>query len=184
METEAERREAFLNDLSGCESTLRGLIAGALSRVDDRADAFQEVVLVLWRTYSRYDRSRPFLPWAMGVAMRRLKEEYRSIRKRPGLLPDAELDELASALVATAAEPRQEAEALAGCLRRLPERSAQLVRRRYFEETSIGQLAAETGQTAASVYQQLSRLRRQLALCIRQRMSIPIRPVNSHEYRS
>lgn len=184
METEAERREAFLNDLSGCESTLRGLIAGALSRLDDRADVFQEVVVLLWRTYARYDRARPFLPWAVGVATRRLQEEYRRMRKRPGLLPDAELEELAAALVATAAEPRAETEALVECLGKLPERSAQLVRRRYFEEASIGQLAGETGQTAASVYQQLSRLRRQLALCIRRRMSPQPSPTQCDEYRS
>lgn len=184
METEAERREAFLNDLSGCESTLRGLIAGALSRLDDRADVFQEVVVLLWRTYARYDRARPFLPWAVGVATRRLQEEYRRMRKRPGLLPDAELEELAAALVATAVEPRAETEALVECLGKLPERSAQLVRRRYFEEASIGQLAGETGQTAASVYQQLSRLRRQLALCIRRRMSPQHSPTQCDEHRS
>jgi DNA-directed RNA polymerase specialized sigma24 family protein len=45
------------------------------------------------------------------------------------------------------------------------------VRRRYFEEASVEELAGEIGQTAAAVYQQLSRLRRQLAECIRRRMS-------------
>jgi RNA polymerase sigma-70 factor (ECF subfamily) len=170
METEVERREAFLDDLSGCESTLRGLIAGAVAGREERADVFQEVVVVLWRTYERYDRGRPFLPWAVGVATRRLKEEYRRMRRRPGLLPDGELEELAAALVATAEVPRREAEALAECLGRLPEGSARLVRRRYFEEASVEELAGEIGQTAAAVYQQLSRLRRQLAECIRRRM--------------
>ena len=97
METEVERREAFLDDLSGCESTLRGLIAGAVAGREERADVFQEVVVVLWRRYERYDRGRPFLPWAVGVATRRLKEEYRKMRRRPGLLPDGELEELAAA---------------------------------------------------------------------------------------
>ncbi len=170
METEVERREAFLDDLSGCESTLRGLIAGAVAGREERADVFQEVVVV-WRRYERYDRGRPFLPWAVGVATRRLKEEYRKMRRRPGLLPDGELEELAAALVATAEVPRREGEALAECLGRLPEGSARLVRRRYFEEVSVEELAAESGQTAAAVYQQLSRLRRQLAECIRRRMS-------------
>ncbi len=61
-------RDTFLTHLTGCESTLRAFIASALGRAEERADFFQEVVVLLWRTYDRYDPARPFLPWAMGVA--------------------------------------------------------------------------------------------------------------------
>lgn len=172
MSTDHTRRENFLHHLSGCESTLRAFIAGALAAAHERADFFQEVVLILWRRYDDYDAARPFLPWAMGVAARRMKEEYRRVARRPGLLPAEQLDRLAGAL--TAAEERyssaDEEAALTECIATLPEASARLVQRRYYEGTNIEALGAETGQSAAAIYQTLSRLRRALADCIRRRL--------------
>jgi len=166
------RRDNFLNHLSGCESTLRAFIAGALALPHERADLFQEVVLILWRRYEDYDAARPFLPWAMGVAVRRLREEYRRVQRRPGLLPAEQLEHLANEL--TSAEERHptaaEEAALAECLAALPESSARLVQRRYYEHAGIETISAETGQSAAALYQTLSRLRRALADCIRRRL--------------
>jgi RNA polymerase sigma-70 factor (ECF subfamily) len=172
MPSDHARREIFLDHLSGCESTLRAFIAGALAAAHERADFFQEVVLILWRRFDDYDAARPFLPWAMGVAVRRMKEEYRRVQRRPGLLPAEQLERLANAL--TAAEERhssaEEETALAACLAALPESSARLVQRRYYERAGIETLSAETGQSTAAIYQTLSRLRRALADCIRRRL--------------
>ena len=168
------RREFFLQHLGGCESTLRAFIAGALAAPHERADFFQEVVLILWRRFDDYDASRPFLPWVMGVAVRRLKEEYRRVQRRPGLLPAEHLERLANALTVSESSCSTAAEeaALAACLAALPESSSRLVRRRYYERQGIEMLSAETGQSPAALYQTLSRLRRTLADCIRRRLRL------------
>ncbi|MES2707711.1 MAG: sigma-70 family RNA polymerase sigma factor [Verrucomicrobiota bacterium] len=180
MISEPDRRDVFLTLLSGCESRLRAFLTGALAAADERADLFQDVVLILWRNFEKYDRSRPFGPWAMGVAVRRMKEEYRRRNRRPGLLAEDHLERLANALeagapaaasTAEAAEPEGEA-ALAECLAGLPEQSARLMRRRYFDQASMELLCAEFHQSAAAVYQNLSRLRRKLADCIRGRLRL------------
>ena len=172
MPSEHARRESFLTHLSGCESTLRAFIAGALAAAQERADFFQEVVLILWRRYDDFDAARPFLPWVMGVAVRRMKEEYRRVQRRPGLLPAEHLERLANELAAAEARhsSAEEEAALAACLAALPESSARLVQRRYYERAGIATLSAETGQSAAALYQNLSRLRRALADCIRARL--------------
>jgi RNA polymerase sigma-70 factor (ECF subfamily) len=172
MPPDHARRESFLTHLSACESTLRAFISGALAVAHERADFFQEVVLILWRRFDYFDAARPFLPWAMGVAVRRMKEEYRRVARRPGLLPAEQLERLANEL--TAAEERHsradEEAALAECLAALPEASARLVQRRYYDHAGIESLSADTGQSAAAIYQTLSRLRRALADCIRRRL--------------
>lgn len=179
MISEPDRRDAFLTLLGGCEGRLRAFLAGAVAAADERADLFQDVVLILWRRFEKYDRARPFGPWAMGVAVRRMREEYRRKLRRPGLLAEDHLERLAQALEAGASGPLEhadhaelEAAALAECLAGLPSSSAALVRRRYFEEAEIGLLCAEFGQSAAALYQNLSRLRRKLADCVRQRLSL------------
>lgn len=164
------RHDSFLTHLSGSESRLRAFIAGALAAADERADFFQEVVLILWRNFDRYDAARPFTPWAIGVAVRRMKEEYRRVQRRPGLLAAEQLERLANTLTASDSTAAEEEEALAECLAALPENAARLVHRRYYDHVSIDALVAETGQSAAALYQALSRLRRRLAHCIRLRL--------------
>ena len=164
------RHDAFLTLLSGSERTLRAFIAGALAAADERSDFFQEVVLILWRNFDRYDVARPFTPWAIGVAMRRMKEEYRRMQRRPGLLAAEQLERLANTLTATDSTANDDEEALAECLAALPENAARLIQRRYYESATIEALETETGQTAAALYQTLSRLRRRLADCIRLRL--------------
>ena len=171
MKSDDDRREQFLTHLSGCELPLRAFICGALAAVSEREDLFQEVVYTLWRTYDRYDGARPFLPWAMGVAVRRTKEEYRRSSRRPGLAAAEQLDRLANELASAPQSPTDEEEALAECLAGLPDHAARLVHRRYYEQAGIESLAEEMRQSPAAIYQTLSRLRRQLGQCIRQRLS-------------
>ncbi len=184
MNGEHARRELFLNHLAGCEASLRAFLAGALAIREDRADLFQEIVLILWRNFDRYDASRPFHPWALGVAVRRMKEEYRRRQRRPECLAPDNLERLASVLERQAAPAamRDEEAALAECLNTLPLQAAQLVRWRYYEGTGIRDLEMATGQSTAALYQTLSRIRRRLAECIRQRLSLSKKqPVPANE---
>jgi RNA polymerase sigma-70 factor, ECF subfamily len=171
MISEPDRRDALLTHLASCEHRLRAFITGALAAADDRADFFQDVVLILWRNFDKYDATRPFLPWALGIAVRRLKEEYRRARRRPGLLEMDHLERLAHALESSAPEEGEgtEERALNECLAGLPPHSAKLIRGRYFEQRSVASLCRESGLTSTALYQTLSRLRRRLAACIRER---------------
>ena len=173
--TDQLQRERFLRDLTACETALRAFVAGALPSAEERADFFQEVVLILWRSYSRYDPQRPFAAWAMGVAVLRMKSEYRRRARRPGLLSPAALELLADNLTARALPAARdgEADALEECLRSLPLHAAQLMRRRYEDDASIETMSTESGQTVASIYKSLSRIRLALGDCIRKRLSPP-----------
>jgi len=172
MPTDNSLRERFLRHYLQCESALRGFIASVLARPADREDVLQEVALRLWQLYDRYDNERPFTPWALGFAARCLKEETRKSSRRPLLLEQAIVEQMASAFGQLAEdEAGSDAEAaLTECLATLPDASAALIRERYFSRRSVDELAAGSGQTAMAVYQTLCRLRRRLADCIRQRL--------------
>ena len=184
MPTDISLRERFLRHYLECESALRGFIASVLVRPADREDVLQEVALRLWQLFDRYDAARPFTPWAMGVAARCLKEETRKSSRRPLLLEQAAVEQMASAFEQLATDEDGDAEAaLAECLAALPDASAALIRERYFSHRSVDELAAGSGQTAMAVYQMLCRIRRRLAECIRQRLRSEPSPPLSHATR-
>ena len=179
-------RDHFLQHFLQAESALRGFIATVLVRPSDRDDVLQEVALRLWQLYDRYDAARPFTPWALGVTARCLKEEARKAARRPLLLEQSAVEQMAAAFEQLAGEESGgDAEAaLAECLAALPDTSAALIRARYFARRSVEALAAGSGQSVMAVYQNLCRLRRRLADCIRQRLaSEPTTPLR-HATRS
>ncbi len=61
-------------------------------------------------------------------------------------------------------------EALRACLRTLPEKSSRLLRLRYFEGKSCGEVAKNFGTELNAVYKRLSRVHQGLKKCIELRL--------------
>lgn len=61
-------------------------------------------------------------------------------------------------------------DALRACLKTLPERSSLLLRWRYFEGNSCGEVATKLGTGLNAVYKRLSRLHQGLKECIELRL--------------
>jgi RNA polymerase sigma-70 factor (ECF subfamily) len=174
------QKDRFLQHFTGSESALRGFIASAIFTPSDRDDILQEVALRLWQLYDRYDPSRPFTPWALGVASRRIKEECRKASRRPLLLEEAHLERMVSAFSElTAREEYCPETALTECLATLPAAAAELIQERYFKGHSVEALSQAKGQSTAAIYQTLCRLRRRLAACIRARLAPDYSPSSS-----
>ena len=177
MSVSPASKDQFLHHFIGSESALRGFIASVIFTASDRDDILQEVALRLWQLYDRYDHSRPFTPWALGVASRRMKEECRKASRRPLLLEEDQLERMTSAFTdLTLLEESSAEAALTECIGTLPADAAELIQERYFKGRSIEALSHAKGQSVAAVYQTLCRLRRRLAACIRTRLASDYQP--------
>ena len=72
--------------------------------------------------------------------------------------------------VEQAEQHEQRVSALRECLQKLPERSRRLVQQRYFEQLSLGVIAADEETNANNVSQILFRLRSALSDCIQKQL--------------
>lgn len=124
----------------------------------DRQDLAQEVLAQLWRSFDRYDRSRPFSTWvyriALNVAISHARARWRA--------EDASEPIDAEAHPAPAAEPVDERLAL---LRRFvgelePMSRALMVL--YLDERSGREMAEILGITETNVTTRLARIRQRL----------------------
>ncbi|MEO5768595.1 MAG: sigma-70 family RNA polymerase sigma factor [Polyangia bacterium] len=167
----SDRHEHFLALFLPCQGDLRAFMRSILW---DRArceDVFQEVALVLWRQFDRYDATRsPFGAWARGVAANvAIKHLQRDRRAPMALSPEAieaiqeTFDDLEGA-GDTATE-----EALRECMRRLPARSQALVQLRYRHALNLSDIAARVKSTPDAVQKALTRVRLALQACIERR---------------
>jgi len=134
-------------------------------------DIFQNVVLKALTKEVSFEAEGAVLSWAFITARREGIDWLRRHRKElTGL--DPEVLELLQHEWLSEAAHRGEArmEALRACLKTLPEKSSRLLRLRYFEGNSCGEVATKLGAGLNAVYKRLSRLHRGLKECIELRL--------------
>ncbi len=170
MESPESLHRSFLRQFLPNEGLLRAYLRAAVRDHNDVEDLLQEVTAVLWEKYGSFDRSRPFRPWALGVArLQILKWKQRGARSREILSDDvlALLEHTAAAEAESVEERRLH---LRDCVAGLPAHVKDVVRLRYLEELPIAELAARVRKSVAAVEMILVRVRRALRECVDRRL--------------
>ena len=138
----------------------------------------QEVFVQLFRCIAGYRGDSSLRTWILGVTRNQirlhLRNETRRIR-RSATVMSPELLESEQAI--TDHDPfrhddaRHELTALQQCLKKLGERTRQVVEDFYFNKRSAESIAADRQQTPAAVRMLLMRVRKRLGECIRSQVS-------------
>ncbi len=136
-------------------------------------DVVQETNLVLWRKAADYDPDRPFLPWALTIALYQVKAARRDSGRDRHVFDDALLDSLASEAHDSAAGGAELEAALARCLAELSEKQRRLILARYSPGASVQGLAAERRQSPTALSLALMRIRKALETCIERKLATP-----------
>jgi RNA polymerase sigma-70 factor (ECF subfamily) len=158
--------EAFLLRLTDAQCDLHAYLTYLVGNREEAKDVLQETNIVLWREASRYDEGRPFLPWAKTVAYYQALTHIEK-RARDRLVFDEDL----LLLLATADERHHDGmearlRLLDVCFNKLTRLQQSLIRFRYFHNWPVRRLAEKYAFSANSVSMLLTRIRRQLALCV------------------
>src|SRR5438105_229268 len=163
MATILQSTDDRIAQLMGESAFLYGFIAGRVG--GDRAlaeDLTQETLLAALA--GSYDAARgPFRGWLLGIALRKIVDGQR--RKRIDHRHQAAVAHELGVRITRELLPqewleRQEIRSLVNeALARLPEETALLLVRKYFDGASVVDLAAERGQSEKATESQLTRAR-------------------------
>ncbi len=164
--------ELFVQLFAANERHLRAFVRSMGLGWSDVDDVVQTISLVMWRKWNEFDPDTDFLRWARVIA----RFEVLKARRRLGRDRHVFRDDLME-LLAEAAEEGDELrpsdryrEALSICLDALPRRSRDLIGAAYSGEQSIREVAASVGKSATAFYKTLDRIRKNLQVCIEERM--------------
>jgi RNA polymerase sigma-70 factor (ECF subfamily) len=165
--------DRFLPLFLEAQPDLRAFIGAMVRDPVAREDVFQEVSMVLWKSFGKFDPTRSFGAWARGVAARKIMEDRRLRARLPESISPEVLEAVAAGFEPDETSQKWQARerALKECIEQLPPRSGDLVAQRYAKGTEIDELAESTGMSIDAIYQALSRLRRQLRDCVQRRMA-------------
>lgn len=170
-------KEAFSNIVRCYEQSVRGFLSRYSRRSEVIDDLAQEVFITAYKDLHRFDGQAPLGAWLLGIAKNRalhyLRGESRR-KKREGHSLDAALNDQRIATMETQSvdEAKSESVALSECLEDLPAHSYDLIQAYYYNKSTAEQLAKDEGQKSSTIRMRLVRVRRRLADCIRQRLSV------------
>jgi RNA polymerase sigma-70 factor (ECF subfamily) len=149
------------------------LLAYLLASTRNQAKAeeiLQEVAGVLWETFAKYDQSRPFRAWALGVARLQVLKARQEIARSREVLGDEALTLLADTAARCAEEVDERGVHLKDCLANLSQPVRDLVQLRFLDGLPIAAIADRLGRTVAAIEMGLVRVRRMLRACVERRM--------------
>jgi RNA polymerase sigma-70 factor, ECF subfamily len=130
-------------------------------------DVLQQVAVLLVREFDKYDASRPFLPWALGIARNMvLKSRREAARHSRQFLNEALVHQIEQAFQDSSDTWASVRKALRHCLRKQPQKVLELLRWRYAFDMKPAAVARELGITPGATRVMLHRARIVLRQCI------------------
>lgn len=165
--------DQFLPLFLEAQPDLRAFIGAMIRDPAAREDIFQEVSMILWNSFAKFDRARSFGAWARGIAARKILESHRLRARLPESVPPEVIEAVAEGFDSDFSSSvwQKRETALNKCIDQLPERSGALITDRYTKGRSIEEIADDSGLTVDAIYQALSRLRKQLRDCVDRRLT-------------
>ncbi|MFO0914882.1 MAG: sigma-70 family RNA polymerase sigma factor [Pirellulales bacterium] len=148
------------------QPVVSAFVTSAVRDFSARDDILQDIAVAVIESFDRYDPSRPFNHWALGIARNQVGLYLRRLRRDRLVFDDETMNCLAEAFVSIADEPSRTLDQLQYCLRELDGRARELCRLRYEQDLKPAAIAELLGMTANSVAKALQRVRDQLRACM------------------
>lgn len=168
-----DRTEAFLRLLTEHERRLALYVTGLVACPQDAQDVMQEGKIIMWRQFHQFELGTNFPAWARKILFYQiLAHRRRSKRHHSEFLSDLLLERLSEESESALREQRWEhrEKALQSCVRQLSSEHREILEMRYRDEASIEGISRRTDRTEGAVYRLLSRLRKNLYLCVEKQM--------------
>lgn len=144
--------DAYRRLLEEITPLLRFLSARRHRDPSDAEDAVQDILLTIHAVRQTYDPARPFRPWLVTIAKRRLVDRLRRLgrvrSRESALTTEHETFSAGRANIEMEISNRRELDA---AFQRLPARQRQAVRLLKLEELSLKEAAAKTGMSIAAL---------------------------------
>lgn len=146
-----------------------GFILSMVRNYQDRDDILQETAVAVLNSFGKYERSKPFTGWAMGIARNQVLLHYRKKNKKLVFLDPLLTESLQQAFSDTSTTNNQ-LDHLADCFKTLDKKSKVLCELRYGGDLKPASIAEKIGMEANSVAKALQRIRDQLRDCIQRKI--------------
>lgn len=145
-------REAYRTLLEYLTPYLRSIAARHFKQPSDVEDVVQDVLLTVHLVRHAYDPSRPFGPWLLAIANRRIIDRLRRLtRQKAREIAFSAEQETFTVLPANLNDANFDEAALGAAIERLPPEQRQTIKLLKLNEMSLKEAAAASGRSIAAL---------------------------------
>jgi len=137
-------------------------------------ETLSDVNLEITRCWDQYDPSRPFGPWACGVARRVALHHSAKLKAQHALLDIDTVKDMARNFNEVGEDlelTHRRHCALRLCLRQLSVKNQELIRLRYYEDRTYAQISLAIGRAVGALRTAFFRIQKVLGGCVKQRLA-------------
>jgi RNA polymerase sigma-70 factor (ECF subfamily) len=158
----------FMSLLTANYYLLHSFILTMVPNKTDAEDILQNTFMYLWEHFGDFRPGTSFISWATTIAKFQVMT-YRKTKLRSKVhLSEEAMDLVAAESVKISAQMDERYEALEKCLKKLPEREFDFLKKRFIQGSSVKKIAQDIGASLNVVYKRIARLKGILLDCIRQ----------------
>lgn len=151
------------------QPVIAGYISSLISNFQDADDVLQNVAMVTVKKFDEYDREKPFVSWAIGIAKNMILRYYAEKKSRLMLDHRAiqAVSRIYEAEFKTISRQNEIAKsALERCLQQVKGRWKKILEMYYLRELSPVRISQQLGITPNNVFVSLHRIRTALRKCV------------------
>lgn len=165
-----EQSEVFTRRWTKAAPAVATYIRGMIRDYHAAEDILQDVAVVLFRKFDRYDPALPFTGWAIGVARNEVLMHMRK-RKRDFITVQSDIvDTIGEMCSEMEGEISLTSHALRECVDKVQKRNRRLLGMCYVDGLTPGEIAAREGVSSGAVRIVLFRIRKFLLACVQRGM--------------
>lgn len=168
---EKSRKPHFMSLLTANYYMLHSFILTMVPNKTDAEDILQNTFMYLWEHFDDFEPGTSFISWAITIAKFQVLT-YRKTKTRSKIqLSETALDLVATESVKLSAQMDERYEALEKCLKKLPEKELDFLKKRFIQGSSVKKIAQDIGASLNVVYKRIARLKGILLDCIHRILS-------------
>lgn len=157
---------------SEAQPVVAAMVAGAVVDFQHSEDLVSQVAETVVMKFDAYDRTRPFTPWALGIAKNIILRHYeRRAGDRLVFFDDTVLSAMAVAHEEVAGESAERLAAMRKCLAEIKGKTRRVMEMRYLHGLKPAAIGHSLDMTTNAVWVMLHRGREAVAKCIGRRLA-------------
>ncbi len=172
-EVEIEKRKLLVTLLASHQRRILAYVHTLVPNPHDAEDILQETCELICEKFDDFRPGTDFLAWAFRIAHWRVRAARTTYARSKVVFNDEILEAVARTAATLHAEVDPRQDALATCVKKLPERDRVLILARYQQGASVEEAAKVSGRSLEAAYKALSRIRRVLLECVNNKLGVP-----------
>lgn len=158
---------------SEAQPVVAAMIVGAVIDFQQAEDLVSQVAETVVMKFGQYDRSRPFVPWALGIARKIVLRHYeRRAGERLVFFDDKALVALAVAQEEVAGESAERLALMRQCLAEVRGKTRRVMEMRYLHGLKPAAIGRALDMTSNAVWVMLHRGREAVARCVQMKLAV------------